>query len=278
MKKLDVSSITDTSQFPLKQGTLQFLQDANAEVLANILIGLIGPGYNPATIYVLNGCVNSGTGTVYIITAGAVFYNGEVFLVAATSFTVSGGNVPIFTQVTSQYTVHADPVTFTDAVVRNVHNIRMFAIVQGASGSGVADYSQGYFLSFAIPLQLNLTAPNTGSYATNILQLIGVYPNMALYVPAPASGANPILYAGSYNVGDLQDPGLDYAITFPAALATASYYIMGTLISNGVDANNDSTGVWTVRARTTTGFTLHVNEYAHSILQNLAFEYIIFQK
>ena len=83
MRKLDVSSITDVSEMPVKQGTLQFLQDSYAEILGAIVQALLSPSYNPATVYVLFGVSNSGSGLFYNITNGVVFYQGEIFLVDA---------------------------------------------------------------------------------------------------------------------------------------------------------------------------------------------------
>jgi hypothetical protein len=278
MKILDVTPITDASEFPVKKGTLQFLQDAHQETMAALIEALIGAAYNPAVVYILVGVVNSGTYPAYSITAGAAFYNGEVFLIDPATFTATGSNVAIFQIVVSQYTTDADPVTFTDTTVRNVHNIRKLQIVQGATGSGIADYSAAFVMNFFIPDQLNLTAPNTGTYLGNLLQLIGSYPNIALFVP-PSANPNPILTAGSVNVGDVNvtGTGTDVAVTFGSALSTASYYVVGTVISNGTNVTFDTKVTWSIRNRLTTGFTVHFEEYVNAP-QNIAFEYIIFKK
>ena len=95
MKILDVSSISDTSQFPIKKGTLQFLQDAHKEVFNEMLIAqLNGVGSFP---YVLNGMLNIGSGLNYIISAGSVFdpNTGEVFLCDGNTFTASVGQVGV---------------------------------------------------------------------------------------------------------------------------------------------------------------------------------------
>jgi hypothetical protein len=283
MKVLDVSSITDSSEFPIKKGTLKFLQDAGTEAISGIVYGLIGTAYNPAAVYILWGAANSGSGAVYILSAGWAFYNGEVFQIDAATFTLTGSNVALFSLVTTQYVTNADPVTFTDAAVRNVHNIRKIVITQGVSGSGLANYTQGYFLNFTIPAQLNLTAPATAGtpYAGNQVQIAGVYPNINLFV-SPASNLNPVIFAGSYNVGDADaNPGAgggtDFIIPFGSTLATASYYVMGSLISNGTPSTDSSLGTPTIRNRTTTGFTIHFREFAAGV-QNVAYEYIIFAK
>jgi len=138
---LDISPITDAAQMPIKKGTLQFLEDAHKISLNQALLGQVGDSYNGLNCYVLWGCVNTGSFPNYDISAGAVWYLGEVYEVDATTFTITGGNVAVATVVTTQYTTYADPVTFTDASTHNVHNIRKVSIGAAASGSGIADFS-----------------------------------------------------------------------------------------------------------------------------------------
>jgi len=150
MRKLDTSSITGSVGFPMKAGTLNHLQLAYQEVISAIGKCLSGSGYDPSKVYILNGCVNSGSGNTFNISAGAIFYNGEVYLVDATTFTVSGPSVtavgiipnpPTVTTGLSFYSdTIADPVQFTDGVTRNVHQIRKCVVQAGLSGSGAADY------------------------------------------------------------------------------------------------------------------------------------------
>ena len=130
---------------PIKSGTVEHLQSAYQEALTalartNIL------NYDASKIYVLYGCVNSGTGANFVISAGAVFYNGEVYLVPAATFTTSGGSVAIGTVTTTYFTAtNADPVEFTDAILRSVHEIRQIVISSGTSGSGTGNYSDFVF-------------------------------------------------------------------------------------------------------------------------------------
>jgi hypothetical protein len=274
MKILDITSITNSSQMPLKKGSLQFLQDSYREIVQAVMQALIGVGYDPAVVYVLYGCVNSSTAPIFNVSSGAVFYAGRVYFFNAASFTSS--QAAVLSIVQTQYTTDADPVTFTDTAVRNIHNIFSMQVSDGVSGSTIANYSQLFFLNFSIPQLLNLTAPTSGAgFVGNVLKLTGAYPNITAFVPTPPTSVNPILYAANYNIGDVPNSA-DYAITF-TALSTSSYYVMGTLISQGSIAGDDTSCVFTIRARTTTGFTLHVSELL-SRTQNISFDYIIFAK
>jgi hypothetical protein len=164
MKKLDVSSITDSARFPIKSGTLAFLQQAYGEALEGIIISLIGPTYNTTTMYVLSGCVNTGSGSNYTISGGYVFFNGEIYSVPSAGFSTTGTDVPVFVLYVGQFTVNADPVTFTDSSVKNVHNIRQVFVQSGASGSGLADYSAGVFMEFISGADV-LKRNNTAAYS-----------------------------------------------------------------------------------------------------------------
>lgn len=279
MRKLDVSSITDTSEFPVKQGTLQFLQDSYAEIVGAMVTALLSPGYNPGTVYVLFGCTNSGTAPFYNITAGALFYQGEIFIVPATSFTATGSNVGVFQIVTSQFTTNADPVTFTDMTVRNVHNIRQIQVVQGASGSGIADYSAASYCNFVIPKQLNLTCSGQAN-------LSGVYPNLNVDVPN-STNLHPCLGGGSVHVGDVSGGGVagnTIAVVFgsagqaPVLSPGQQYYVQGTIISQGIP-QTDAQVQWNVidSSRTNTGFSFHFAELVGGT-QAIQFEYLLFAK
>gem|GEM_PF-1809933 len=192
MRILDVSAITNSKQFFPKQGTLQFLQDAYKEQLNNICLSLLGSiAYSPTTAYVLFGCVNSGSGSNYVISAGAIFYNGEVFSVPAVSLTASG-NVPVANIVTAQYTVNADPVTYSDATTGNIHNIRTIAIGLGTSGSGISDYSNFVNVSLVQPSQVLLIGGTTAFTPT-----LSTDPANKGYVDAAV--AVKCIYAGNIN-------------------------------------------------------------------------------
>jgi len=138
MKKIDLSYITTTNGMPIKSGSLLHLQSAYQEAISSAVQSIVfGSLYDSAVAYILHGCINSGSGTSYVISSGAVFFNGEVYQVDATSFTASGSNVPVGTITTTFfYSTNADPVSFTDGIARRVHQIRKVVFAAGLSGSG----------------------------------------------------------------------------------------------------------------------------------------------
>lgn len=271
MNILDISSWTDSSEFRVKRGTIQFLQLAYQQIVTATLQALLSPSYNPATVYVLFGVQNSLTAPFYSITGGAIFYQGEVFLVDATTFTATGSNVGVFKIVTTQYTTDADPVTFTDSAVRNVHNIRKIQVVQGASGSGISDFSAASYCNFVIPAMLNLTA--TGQAVKS-----GVYPNINIDVPV-SGNLCPVLTDGRVNVGDVPGGGVTIPVIFSAPLANVNYRVMLTLVSQGGSPHDDTTVSFAMidSSKATTGFSIRLQEWTAG-LQSLAIDYIVFAK
>lgn len=278
MNVLDTSSITDASEFPVKQGTLVFLQAAYTQIVAALTQALLSPSYNPGTIYILYGVLNSGTGAFYNISAGAIFYEGEIYLVPATSFTATGSNVGVFNIFITQFTTDADPVTFSDMTVRNVHNIRQIQIIQG-DPSVFIPYSAGFFCNFAIPAQLNLEADTA---AGNQLSVGGVYPNLTLLVPGTGN-LNPVKGAGSIHIGDVPTGGITVPVVFGSAgqapVQTAPYYVVLTLISQGGSPQSDTTVTVTVidSSRTNSGFSFRCQEW-DGVTQSLEIEYLLFAK
>jgi len=142
MKKLDTSAVTSGNGFPIKVGTLDFLQAAYTEPIAEIMKNIIGVTYSPSTPYILSGCVATTGGGTTNITGGSIFFNGEILLSPAQSVSVVTGVLLANIGVT-QYTTNADPVQFTGGGAPiNVHNIRQVAYAYAATGSGsIADYS-----------------------------------------------------------------------------------------------------------------------------------------
>lgn len=139
MKILNISDISSSNAMPVKSGTLQFLQDAHKETVAGLITNIL-PNPILGTVYIISGCVNSGTGSVYNISAGVIYYNGEIFNFDGISFTLTGLQKAYARIETTQYITNADPVQFTDGVNRNVHNIRKFVVENTITSSGLPEF------------------------------------------------------------------------------------------------------------------------------------------
>lgn len=149
MRKIKTSDITTGVGMPIKSGTLDQLQLAYQEALDALAKYSVGLSANDSTnFHVLYGCVNSGSGTSYVISAGAIYYNGEIYLTDTQSITTTGSNVVVGTITTTYNTTNADPVTFTDSSSKYVHEIRKIVWSNAASGSGSVNYSSVRFLTY----------------------------------------------------------------------------------------------------------------------------------
>lgn len=234
MRNLDVSPVTNAIGLPLKSGSLAHIQNAYKEAIAEAVKGYVGSGYNNGTVYILQGLVNSGSGSNFNISAGSVFYNGEVYLVDAANFTTSGSQVAVCKVITTYFTgTNADGVQFTDGNVRNIHEIRKVQIVADLAGSGIANYANAQRINVNIP-PVNITqGPG--------ITVAGAFPNFTI----SSSIENPVLLATSIFIGDLNsttdlDPfttllsggssGLcGYRYIFPVAIGHGNYMPIGIL-------------------------------------------------
>ena len=141
MKRIKISDVLDPSiAQPFTSESLSFLQDNTKEMLYQIM-GALNNG-TAGTYQILWGCVETddGAGTHFSCTAGAIMDDeGEIYAVPAANaveITVASQ----FDRITSNDPT-ADPVTFTDNVSRNVHNIRT---AEYKDQPNVTDYINGY--------------------------------------------------------------------------------------------------------------------------------------
>lgn len=144
MKKIDYSFIATGAAQPYKKGTWKHLQEAYQETLDALGKAL---STDPTGLTVLFGCVDSGGGYPnYNLTAGAIYYNGEIYLVDATG-AINVGAAQLVGVLDTQYYTDptADPVKFTDNNTHNVHVIRKIKFQTGASASGITGNTKSDF-------------------------------------------------------------------------------------------------------------------------------------
>lgn len=158
MKTVDYSVAVYPQKLPVLEQTLDFMQVGAKEAVASVILGILNGQYVTNSVVILYGCVNSGSGLNYIISAGAVYYNGEYFDVPAATFTAGAGQVAVGTITTTQDPV--DPVKLQPSGTNvSVHDIRKIVIAAGTSGSGTKDYSD--FISYKNEKFEAETVPNT---------------------------------------------------------------------------------------------------------------------
>lgn len=142
MKKISIDQVVSiTSKQPFTANSLKFLQDALDEDKAAIVKAFITQtvgSYSLTVPYVISGCVVSDTNKD--VTAGEIFYGGKFYEVTAVNGTT---NVAQFI-LTKTQDATADPVTFTDGVPKNVHDVYKYV---GTDTATPGDFDATDFVS-----------------------------------------------------------------------------------------------------------------------------------
>lgn len=163
MKKINTSNVTSTAKQPLLGRSITHLTEGIVETFDSVLKKIIY-SYSAGDVVILEGLVDSGTvGVNFNISAGSVYYNGEVYQVAAASG-VYAGTVAVLTLTTTYQS--GDPVQFTDGSTHNVHEINKMVISNAASGSGTKNYTACKKL-IANPVFAQLTTVGSGATSTS---------------------------------------------------------------------------------------------------------------
>lgn len=141
MKKIDTSNISGDVKAPITKRTLEFYNEAIAECAEDIIKALYG-SYTTGDLVILHGCeVTANIPGTSTVTAGAIYYNGEVYRVDAASVS-SPSNTLVWkfpTTLSELYDI-ADPVKYSDSTDYFQHFIGKVKLVNASSGSGLANY------------------------------------------------------------------------------------------------------------------------------------------
>lgn len=131
MKKIITTNVLDPSVLqPFTAQSLRFLQDSKEDDVAALVKALVISNlgsYSLTTPYVISGCVVSDSGKD--VTAGEIFYGGKYYETTAVNGTT---NVARFILTASQDAT-ADPLTFSNSSVFNVHTIYTYVATDSAT-------------------------------------------------------------------------------------------------------------------------------------------------
>lgn len=153
MKKVDTSNIIlGTRRMGFNKAVLDHLQEAFTDLISDMMIGILA---NASGVTIIRGIVNSGSLPTYTITAGTVFYNGEMFEVDAFSGTATGADVAVLTLETTYRA--GDPIKYSDNNEFNTNAIRKLKWGFGLTGTGIVDFSA---------LQVNLKTTVAGKLSS----------------------------------------------------------------------------------------------------------------
>lgn len=154
MNKIITTDVVDPLvQQPFTADSLDFLQDANKEMIKAYALSVIGKIYDTTKYYVISGLDSYGT---HQYTEGYVFFNGELYYCPGKSNTTLFVNTPVLNLVESN--APFDPVIFSDNTSHSVHKIRRFVMIDASSGSGTVDLSACILIDKSITYSTTLKA------------------------------------------------------------------------------------------------------------------------
>ena len=151
--------ITSTAKQPYLKQTHQHYNEMIDELTKAFGQTIVA---NSSVVTILWGCVNTGTGTLVgqsaIISAGAVYYNGEIYQVPAFSSAslVNGLKGTITTTYSG-----IDPVLFSDSTTHNVHQIKTLVLSDAVPATSPLDYNNWQIITRAWRT-FNLTDSDVG--------------------------------------------------------------------------------------------------------------------
>jgi hypothetical protein len=212
MKKLITTGIIGDVGAPFTGPSLDNLQANFGEIPDAIIKGMLG-SYTTNDVIVLYGVAITitGSGSIATWTAGAIYYNGEVYQVSAGTLTKTSG---IFL-----YSI-TDSITneqFDDGNSYPWIEVRTVTITSGTSGTGIADYGAS---SMKVLNQWNLssvTGSATVTSAGSVCTIGGV--RMKWIKKANTCTLN---YSISVNLESLADKKLSVFLTLPIPSVAAS--------------------------------------------------------
>jgi hypothetical protein len=175
MKRINTSFAVDPYiQQPFTVKSLDFLQNANKEVIAGICVNLIdntGRGYSETIPYLITSIPIPST----IFSNYYIFFNGELYVAPDNTGALLYAKINVTPDATS------DPLLFTDSINRNVHENRYLEFTNTLVGSlfpvaGITDIRLK--VSTSITPLLNswtnyLTGPKRHKYRKDMITLSG---------------------------------------------------------------------------------------------------------
>jgi hypothetical protein len=148
MKKIKTTAIAGTVKAPFVKKTFEHYNEAIEENDNAIMRALIPTAWATGNIVKLFGSVVTASipGTSSI-TAGAAYYNGEIYLIDANASLVTTGSQTLVWVVETTY-ASGDPVQYSDGNSYDQHEIRKLKLQAGASGSGLMNYNASTVRNF----------------------------------------------------------------------------------------------------------------------------------
>jgi len=169
MKKILTANIETPVRQPFTRYSLEHLQQAYSELILDLsdAPSLTKHAYFSGYAQILSGCAPAQTMFgFWIIPAGLIKYNSELYHVPATNVHITPPNVPVC-YIYESY-ISQDPLELTDGSLEYVHQIKNIIITGGISGSGgLIESGYTYLCDYS---ELLSTPTITDVYPTAVVQ------------------------------------------------------------------------------------------------------------
>jgi hypothetical protein len=140
MKKIDTTNIAGLAKAPYIKDTHNHYKESIQECTSEIIKGILG-SYNSGDIIILYGCVvTANIPGVSSLSAGAVYYNGEIYIVDDEATLTTAGLETLVWEIVTTYISSDSTLEWSDGVIRDLHQIDRMTLVPGLTGTGLADY------------------------------------------------------------------------------------------------------------------------------------------
>ena len=149
MKKLDWTAVTASNGLVFEEQTFEHINNGHKDSYISFVKANIPSAWHTGKLVILYGCVDSGTPPARNLSAGAVYYNGEIYQVDSASFTTTGLDIGIWTLVdvdsgSTESTIKTATSSFLSHVLVN----SKFVFAAGLSGSGTFDESSSDIVNY----------------------------------------------------------------------------------------------------------------------------------
>lgn len=266
MNKLEVNQV---GGFPMTTRILDEIQKAHA--IFNALGAIVGDGT------IISGCTVIGT----TVSDGVVYVNGEVF-------EFRGGNAQ--TKVIIKEEV--ENLVFQNNTANPVIKTRYVTFGTGVGAMDWASFKRGFATKDIVAALVGKTDQSLFNALADAFAL--VYTKMLTIQEGADKSLNPdfaqtdpnkldfiknqpktisYLTKGVHQVGDNVNVDSIQTVTFPS-VGTNNYMVVGCMISNGSNYDNDNDVIWMIREKTNFSFKITLREVAGRV-QNLSFEYLL---
>lgn len=140
MKKLDWTAVTASNGLVFEEQTFEHINSGHKDSYIAFVKANIPSAWHTGKLVILYGCVDSGTPPARNLSAGAVYYNGEIYQVDSASFSTTGLQIGIWTLVdvdsgNTESTIKTASSSFVSHVLIN----SKFVFAAGNSGTGTFD-------------------------------------------------------------------------------------------------------------------------------------------